>query len=297
MVDILVLNYNDAVTTTSFVNSVKNYSCVRKILIVDNHSKDDSLESLKALENERVVVIDSGENKGYGAGNNFGIRYLNDHYQSEYILLSNPDVIVEENVIAELEKFLRNNTNYAVAAPFMLNSKGVKQYNTAFRIPSKWEYILSIDLLLTKIKGSFYYKKIETENKKIKDVGSVSGSMFMMRTKDMLEYGMYDDNIFLYCEELVLGIKMRNAHKKIALLTDYTFIHNHSISINKTYKSIVLKKHLFMKSKLYVIRHHYHAGVLDYLVAFLLSKLAIAEVFFISFLGFLNEKYHRAFRL
>jgi len=285
MIDILVLNYNDAVTTTSFVNSVKDYSCVRKILVVDNHSKDNSLECLKALENDKVIVVDSGENKGYGAGNNFGIRYLNEHYQSEYILLSNPDVIVEENVLVELEKFLRNNNEYAIAAPFMLNAKGVKQYNTAFRIPSKWEYILSIDLLLTKIKGSFYYKNIESENVKIKDVGSVTGSMFMMRTKDMLEYGMYDDNIFLYCEELVMGIKMQNAHKKIALLTDYTFVHNHSVSISKTYKSLVAKQRLFMDSKLYAIKHYYHANVLENFVAFILSKCAIVEVFLIGLSG------------
>lgn len=284
MIDILVLNYNDAVTTISFVNLVRDYSCVRKILVVDNHSKDDSLECLKALENDKIVVVDSGENKGYGAGNNFGIRYLYNHYQSDYILLSNPDVIVDEKVLVELEKFLRNNNDYAIAAPFMLNAKGRKQRNTAFRIPSKWEYILSIDLLLTKIKGSFYYRNIESENACVKNVGSVTGSMFMMRTKDMLEYGMYDDNIFLYCEELILGIKMQNAHKKVALLTGYTFIHNHSVSISKTYKSLAAKQRLFMDSKLYAIKHYYHANAFENLVAFLLSKISIAEVFLIGLL-------------
>lgn len=284
MIDILVLNYNDAVTTTNFVNSVKDYSCVRKILIVDNHSKDNSLECLKALENDKVVVVDSGENKGYGAGNNFGIRYLNEHYQSEYILLSNPDVIVEEKVLVELENFLGNNIDYAIVAPFMLNTKGKRVKNTAFRIPSKWEYILSIDLLLTKIKGSFYYKDIEIENKKVKDVGSVTGSLFLMRTKDMLEFGMYDENVFLYCEELVLGLKMQNVHKKIALLTDHTFIHNHSVSISKTYKSLAAKQRLFMKSKLFVIKRYYHANVFEYFIAIFLSKLSIVEVFLLGLL-------------
>jgi GT2 family glycosyltransferase len=267
------------------VNSVKDYSCVRKVLVVDNHSKDDSLECLKFLENDKVVVVDSGENKGYGAGNNFGIKYLYEHYQSEYILLSNPDVIVEEKVLVELENFLRQNGDYAIAAPFMLNAKGVKQYNTAFRIPSKWEYILSIGLLLTKIKGSFYYKNIESEKAKIKDVGSVTGSMFMMRTRDMLDYGMYDENIFLYCEELVIGIKMQNAKKKMVLLTDCSFIHNHSVSISKTYKSLVAKQCLFMKSKLYAIKHYYHANEIEYFVALILSKLSIAEMFMISLLN------------
>lgn len=284
MIDILVLNYNDAVTTTSFVELVRLYSCVRKILVVDNHSKDNSLESLKTLEHDKVIVVDSGENKGYGAGNNFGIRYLNDFYHSEYILLSNPDVIVEEKVLIELENFLINNIDYAIVAPFMLNAKGIKEYNTAFRIPSKWEYILSIDRLLSKIKGSFYYKNIKSETQNAKDVDSVTGSMFLMRTKDMLEYGMYDENIFLYCEELILGIKMQNAQKKIALLPNLTFIHNHSISISKTYKSLVAKQRLFMCSKLYTIKHYYHANFFEYFVAFILSKLSIIEIFIIGLL-------------
>lgn len=284
MIDILVLNYNDAVTTTSFVNSVKDYSCIRKILVVDNHSKDNSLESLKVLENDKIVVVDSGENKGYGAGNNFGIRFLHNLYQSEYILLSNPDVIVEEKVLVELENFLKNNSDYAIAAPFMVSAKGVKQYNTAFRIPSKWEYILSIDLLLSKIKGSFYYENIELEKKNVKDVGSVTGSMFLMRTEDMFAQGMYDEKVFLYCEEIILGMKMQKASKKIALLPNLTFIHNHSVSISKTYKSLVSKQRLFMNSKLHVIRYYYHANSFENFIAFLLSKLSIVEIFLIGLL-------------
>ena len=284
MIDILVLNYNDARTTIEFVESVKDFACVRYVLVVDNHSTDNSLSILKKLENDNVFVVDSGENGGYGAGNNFGIRYLNEKYHSEYILLSNPDVVVEENVIVELEKFLRNNSEYAVVAPFMLDSKGRKQANTAFRIPSKWEYIISIVFLFRKLSDSFYYKNILTESMKIKDVGSVTGSMFLMRTDDMLKYGMYDESIFLYCEEIVLGIKMQNASRKIALLTDQTFIHNHSVSISKTYKSFVMKRRLFLRSKLFVIKHYFDANVFDCFVANLFAKLSIVEIYINSLL-------------
>lgn len=284
MIDILVLNYNDAVTTTSFVNLVKDYSCVRKILVVDNHSKDNSLECLKALENDKVIVIDSGENRGYGAGNNFGIRYLCNHFDSEYILLCNPDVVVEESVCEKLESFLRINKEYSIAAPFMLNAKGVKQKNTAFRIPTKWEYIFSIDMILTKFTNTFYYKNIEDEKGSLKNVGSVSGSLFMMNTHDMLEYGMYDENIFLYCEELVLGKKMQMAQKKIALLTDCFFVHNHSVSITKAYKSLVKKHKIFMRSKLYVIKQYYKVNFFEYFISFLLTKLSVVEIFFVSLL-------------
>ena len=284
MIDILVLNYNDARTTVDFVESVKNYVCVRHILVVDNHSTDSSLSVLKKMENDKVLVVDSGKNGGYGAGNNFGIHYLCEKFHSDYILLSNPDVIVEEKVLVGLEEFLENNKDHAVVAPFMLDTSGRKQANTAFRIPSKWEYIISINFLFRKFTDSFYYKNIVSESQKIMNVGSVTGSMFLMRTEDMLKYGMYDENIFLYCEEIVLGLKMQYALKKIALLTDHTFVHNHSVSISKTYKSLVAKRRLFMNSKLYVIRHYYHANVFEYFVAFFLSKLSIVEIYLIGLL-------------
>ena len=282
MIDVLVLNYNDALTTIQFVESVKNYNIIRKILVVDNHSSDDSLKRLSCLENDKVIVKQTKKNSGYGAGNNFGIHYLYKNFASKYILLCNPDVVVDENTCNRLRNFLEDNREYAIASPFMLDKKGKKQINTAFRIPSKWECILSLDMLLKKFTKTFYYENIENDFFVVKDVGAVSGSMFMMRTEDMVAYGMFDENIFLYCEEMVLGLKMQKAHKKIALLTDSSFIHNHSVSINKTYKSIVSKRKIFLKSRLYVIKNFYHTNIAEYFIAFILSKISIIECFFIS---------------
>ena len=71
MIDILVLNYNDAETTSIFVKSVKSFSSVRMVLVVDNHSTDNSLNKLKLLQEDKVVVIQTEKNGGYGSGNNF----------------------------------------------------------------------------------------------------------------------------------------------------------------------------------------------------------------------------------
>ena len=284
MVDILVLNYNDADTTIQFVNLIKNYSRIRKLLVVDNHSTDKSFEKLYSLQNDKVIVVQTERNGGYGAGNNYGIRYLYTQFESEFILLCNPDVIFTNDTCEKLEVFLRNNQEYALAAPFMLNAKNEKQYNTAFRIPSKWEYIVSLDLFFSKFTKSFYYKDITEEKESLKNVGSVSGSMFLMRVKDMLEYGIYDEEVFLYCEELILGIKMQNACKKVALLMDCSFIHNHSVSIGKTYKSAVSKHRLFITSKLYAIKHYYNVNFFEYSIAWVLSKISTIEVFLNSVL-------------
>ena len=62
MIDVLTLNYNDALTTISFVKSIENFSCVKNILIVDNHSSDDSLERLLEIESEKIHVVQTEKN-------------------------------------------------------------------------------------------------------------------------------------------------------------------------------------------------------------------------------------------
>ena len=281
VLDILVLNYNDSATTISFANSVKDYANVSHVLIVDNNSTDDSLKKLKEIASEKILVLESERNGGYGAGNNIGIRYLSEKFKSEYILLSNPDVVVTERVLVELEEFLRTHSDYAIVSAFMCNPQKSRQINTAFKIPTKWEYILSIDLIFRKFIHSINYAMSEYENIIVKDVGSVSGSMFLMRTKDMLKYGMFDESIFLYCEEVVLGKKMANGGKKIGILPSLTYIHNHSISISKNYRSIFSRQALLSKSKILVLKRYFFTTWYENLVAMALTKLVLVELFFV----------------
>jgi GT2 family glycosyltransferase len=283
MIDILVLNYNDSATTAAFVNTVKDFSNVEHVLIVDNKSTDRSVQKLNALLSSKVILLESDHNGGYGAGNNLGIRYLNSCYKSQFVLLANPDVFVDEKTILRLEDFLRHNSDYTIAAPFMMDSYGKKMKNTAFRIPSKWEYIASLDILFSKYIKSFVYPNILNENSEIKRVDALTGSLFMMNVADMLEYGMYDENVFLYCEELILGKKLAKAGKKAALLVNETFVHHHSVSVDKAFGKSLTKHKLYLKSKLYVLKNYYNANFFERLMAFVLTKISLIEVALIYF--------------
>ena len=282
MIDILLLNYNDSETVLDFLRHVKNYKIINKILIVDNCSTDNSLKNLNPYINGNIVLISTDFNGGYGYGNNYGIKYLQKNSNAEYILLCNPDTIILEQTILKLYEFLKLNLDYAICAPVMTDLKGAKQYNTAYRIPKKMEYIYSMGILFSKLNSSFYYDKhINTINNAM-DVGAVAGSLFLLNKEKMLNFRMYDESIFLYCEETVLGIKLKQNKLKTALLCDETFIHNHSVSISKTYKSIVSRKQILNKSKLYVIRNYYRVNNLEYLFAWIISKISICEVYIIE---------------
>lgn len=280
MITILTLNYNDYYTTIEFIRNHIHYDVVEKIVVVDNSSTDNSYDKLSELSNDKIIVLKTEYNMGYGPGNNFGLRWIKDNLDTKYVLLSNPDVIISENTILTLENFISKKKDAVIVAPFMLNSKGIKMYNTAFKIPSLSEYIFTIGLIGSKYFNYIYYKSITEVTSPFKKVGAVSGSCFMLNLNKFLSFGGFDENVFLYCEEIIIGIKARDASMEIYLLPNETFIHNHSVSITKTYNSVVKRQKLLYKSKLYVIKKYLKASRFTYLLAKLNVRVALFEYFF-----------------
>uniref|UniRef100_UPI0006D0DB42 glycosyltransferase n=1 Tax=Clostridium sp. NkU-1 TaxID=1095009 RepID=UPI0006D0DB42 len=99
----IILNYNDAETTISLVNSLVNYEILDSIVIVDNCSTDDSASRLQAIEAGKVHFISSEKNGGYGYGNNQGIRYAYGNLHATHVLIANPDVKVTEECIQAMK--------------------------------------------------------------------------------------------------------------------------------------------------------------------------------------------------
>ena len=76
-VAMIVVEFNDAEETIQYVNQIASYDKIQRIVVVDNHSTNvDTMNSLKKIQNEKVVVVQAEKNGGYNYGNNFGIQYL-----------------------------------------------------------------------------------------------------------------------------------------------------------------------------------------------------------------------------
>lgn len=288
MIDVVTINYNDAITTVNFVLNLLEFDSVDKIIIVDNCSTDNSQELLKEIESNKVIILLAQKNGGYGYGNNLGVRYLKDNGTSEYILIANPDVSVSNDTLKVLEEFLVNHSEYVIAAPYMLDRKGVRSRRSAWKIPSKFKAIMSMDPLYSKIFHPDQYSLNNLINSEYYDVDVVSGSLFLTNKSYMLIYGMYDEELFLYGEELVLAIKFRDIGLKSVLLTSQTFIHNHSVSIDKSYSSFSKKQHLFLQSRIYVLREYYRIGRFLQLLAKLLWAFAVLDGYIITLLKKIN---------
>ena len=236
MIGCVILNYNDSVTTLKLLNRIKDMSSINHIVIVDNKSTDDSFTRMKLYDSERVHVIQSDKNGGYGYGNNYGITYLKDNYPCDYILIANPDVIFEENIIQKMISEFDDKT--VIVAPLTLDSHGNKQLPIAWKVPGVKDYFLFSSIVFNKLFKPLQYSK-NYFKKDICYVDCVQGSLFMLNN-NLIQDKLYDENIFLFFEESCIGKKFKDKGYTTKLVTNVTYIHNHSVSINKVFNSGII---------------------------------------------------------
>ncbi|MFZ3371671.1 MAG: glycosyltransferase [Desulfitobacteriaceae bacterium] len=289
----VILNYNDSKTTISLLASIKDYNELNYIVVVDNKSSDDSYAILKNYEDEKIHVLLSERNGGYGYGNNLGIRYSYEILAAEYILIANPDVYFSSECVQKLRQVLIDKKECAISAAVPLEPNGERQKVIAWKLPTVKQEILGASVLLTKILSS----KIVYDHKYFKGkstcyVDVVQGAMLMVNANVMVNYGMYDEDFFLYGEEQVLANKLKkNGYKSILLLNQY-YVHQHSASINKIYKSLVTKKRLILHSKLLYLKKYNNLGFVKFYFAVLFFKLLLAEMWLISIIKNIQTEGH-----
>lgn len=282
----VILNYNDYQTTLSLLESIKYYKVFDYIVLVDNCSTDNSFEVLNEYQNDKIKVIKTDYNGGYGYGNNCGINYAYKKLNSDYILIVNPDVEFKEECVRTIRNVLKNNKDVAVCSAIPRQPDGNNQSNIAWCVPNVTEYILSASIIYNKFFNNMYYK--DSYYKRIANpcnVDCVAGSFLMVNAELMIKNGMYDESVFLYGEELILGIKLKNKKLRTVLLLDQYYIHHHSISINKIFSSRLDKQKLQLKSKLIILKKYYNVSSVKMKLIKTFFKLSIIEYMIITTLN------------
>ena len=273
----VILNYNDADTTISLVEEIKNYSSLDHIIIVDNLSTDDSYKKLEKIVSQKITLILANKNGGYGYGNNLGIRKAYNEFHSDYIIIANPDVHFTEKSLETMAEQLRNDKNTCIVAPRALKPNGENQTLIAWKLQKRTDYILSASMIYIKYFSKKYYDAAYFENKSKAEVDVVPGSLLMVNSEYMLKYGMYDEGIFLYGEEETLALKFRENNLKTILLLDETYIHEHSVSISKSFPKAIKQKKMNLDSRYYLVKKYYNITKIQEKIVRYFFKVAYFE--------------------
>ena len=190
LVSVIVLNYNAGELLLNCVESIKKSAYKNlEVIVVDNISTDKSQEICKEKYPD-IKLIQNDENFGYCEGNNIGIRKA----RGDFIMILNPDTIVEPNCIRELI-FAHEKLGEGLYQPkiLSLNEKQVLQ--------STGNMLHVFGFGFAKDKG----KKDEDVDEEIKKIGYASGTCLFTSRNVLEKVGLLDSFLFLYHDDLDLG--------------------------------------------------------------------------------------------
>lgn len=246
---IIILNYNDCERVEKLVKTIEGYNSLEHILIVDNCSIDGSFNRLKKLASDKVHVIETNRNGGYATGNNYGVKYAKEKWNIDTLYFANPDVLFDEDVILNIEENLWQSDKYGVATVL------VKEGYNAWEFPGYWGTVRMLFLFLFMIHKKKMKKEL-IEKRGIHEVGVTEGSFFAIKSSVFDEVGGFDERTFLYLEENILAYRLRQHGYKEIISADEYYIHEHSHSISKEYKSKARAFKLFLPSFLVYLKYY-----------------------------------------
>ncbi len=263
-IGIVVLNYCDSDTTAKMCKKISAYNSIDSIVIVDNMSPDHSMDVLKTLADDKVDVIQTKRNGGYSYGNNFGAFYLIEKKSVDIVYIANPDVEFDEAFVNATATHIITNKAHAVSG-IMINRDGRCGINS-ININSFKDDVLDCTLVLKKFMPT---KKISLAEEFVY-TEFLYGSLFAIDANVFEEIGGFDENVFLYCEERILGTKMLQCGYRLGIDTTTKYLHLHAVSINKAVTKYRQVCNLY-NSRIYFRRKYARDGQ----VAILVLKLVM----------------------
>mgnify|MGYP004461250579 FL=1 len=251
----VIINYNTKALAEKLVANVKDYQSISKILIVDNASTDDSYQELKKLENDRIEVLQAEENKGFSAGMNIGAKRAIELFSKCDIIFSNTDIIISSEETIEILQTALKMRRVAVASPVVFQENTISR---GWKIPSaKEEILINLPGIGKKFQKKYMFYDEAHYKGKYSYVEAVSGCFFMIKSEALKRVNYFDENVFLYYEENILGEKLRNSSYTLVICNEALIIHDHSVSIDHNVGTINKFKILKTSQRYFQKKYHY----------------------------------------
>jgi GT2 family glycosyltransferase len=270
LVSIIILNYNAGELLLNCIGSIKKSAYKNlEIIVVDNISTDKSQETCKEKYPD-IKLIQNNENFGYCEGNNIGIREA----KGDYIIILNPDTIVESNWIeALISAYNKFGEGLYQPKHLSLNEKTV--YMSAGNMLNIFGFGYARE------KGN----KDENQFNKIEEIGYASGTCLFTSSAVLKKVGLFDPFIFLYHDDLDLGWRASQLGIKSYYVPTSLIYHAESYSL----KWSAEKFYWLERNRKYCILTHYSKQTYSKIFPTLLAVDFFVWMYYLS-KGFLGSK-------
>ena len=243
---IVIVNYNTEKLTLECIASVykSHLPYTFEIFVVDNHSSDNSVESIKK-HYPKVKLIENQENVGFSKANNQAIRQA----QGRYVLLLNSDTILKENTLAVMTRYMDSHLDVGAAGCEVLLPTGEldKACHRGFPTPqASLYYMLGLAKKYPSNPKYNSYHKSYLNMKEIHEIDCLVGAFMLVRKETIEQIGMLDEAFFMYGEDIDWCYRIKEAGWKIIYNPTVSIIHYKGASSRKKPFKIVYEFHRAM---------------------------------------------------
>ena len=273
---VLILTYKTK--KNILINCIKSINKKVKILIIENSNNFENAKNVKKYKN--VEYICSGKNLGYGSGNNFGLKKI----KTKYVLILNPDIVCDKYLFKNISNLINNKINFHIIGCQYLKDKIFMPAGFFDTIENK------------SFKNEFFKNNIKSLTK----VDWVTGCSMLINLRKFRKKSIFDENYFLYFEEIDLCKSVIKDGGNIFTCKDLKINHlGFKSSLGKNLKDEVnvnlVREWHWMWSSFYFYKKHYNYLFACYKLLGKFTKSFVKSIFYsITFNEKLKNKYiHR----
>ena len=255
MVDIsvVIVNYNVKDYLEQTLRSLRRAATgmSTEIFVVDNNSTDGS-EKLFESDFSEVSFLRNTDNVGFARANNQALKMA----QGRFILLLNPDTIVQEDTLQAMMSFMAGHPQAGVIGCKILNADGSLQLacRRSFPTPAVAFFkLVGLSRLFPRSKLFGRYNLTYLDPDRIHEVDAISGAFMFLRREVIEEIGLLDEQFFMFGEDLDWCYRMKKGGWKIYFVPTTQIVHYKGQSIRRSgINSLVI----FYKAMYIFVRKH-----------------------------------------
>ncbi|MEW6506533.1 MAG: glycosyltransferase [Bacteroidota bacterium] len=275
---IIIVNYNVKEFLLNLLQSIENAknNYALEIIVVDNASDDGSVELIKE-KYPYVKLIVNKTNVGFGSANNQALEIA----CGKYFLLINPDAIVKENTFKEMIEFFERTQDAGISGCKVLNPDGTLQLACRRGFPGPWTSftkVMGLSRLFPNSRLFARYNLTYLDENQTYEVDAVSGAFMMIRKELYQKIGGFDQQFFMYGEDLDLCYRTQKSGYKVFYVHTTEIIHFKGES---TKRSRMDETKVFYDAMHLFVRKHFSSS-------FLIESILQTAIIFRKLVAFAN---------
>lgn len=254
-ISIVIVNYNVKAFLEQCLMAIQRatHDYTVEVFVVDNASVDGSQAMVKK-KFPRVRLIENRKNLGFSKANNLALRQV----RGRHVLLLNPDTLIQEDTLTVLKEYLDTHPDVGAAGVKLLNPDGSFQLGSRRGLPTPWVAFTRIIGLSRVFPGSRLfgrYNMTYLDPDKESDADVLTGSLMYVRRNILDKIGYFDEDYFMYGEDVDLSYRIKQAGWRIIYVPETQAIHYKGESTKKGEMSFVTH---FYKAMLIFSRKHFN---------------------------------------